>query len=404
MKINLNKAYIFFLLLPFYFPESLYRIGDDEVIQNISLLNRDFFVLIINLIYRFRFFIAVAAIVYMFIEIIWNSKALPSKMTVFLSFCGYTVWTLIATIINEGDIIATVKEIIICIGFLTLISILIKKYSKHLIEVLFFILTGILLLNIIFGMIYQHGIVTGKDSFSTIYYLIGTKNQATPIILQLMLIQSINHVKQNKFKTILDAALIILNVFMMASSTGIICVGVAYLFLFVNKSKISFDDLSDANKIKLIILATILFSLAVVFFDFQKSFSWFLTGVMHKDASLNSRTLIWGKAIIQIKENLIFGYGFGHNVFSHYYAHNLILQLLLTTGLIGLIIYIYFLYRIFKQGIQCSKKAVIAIFIICYIIMNTTEAFITNIWALGTLVIMFNSELLIQKKNNLKIV
>jgi len=71
---------------------------------------------------------------------------------------------------------------------------------------------------------------------------------------------------------------------------------------------------------------------------------------MHKGLSLSSRTFIWGDALNIIKENLFFGRGsFTNAEISSYilygttHAHNIILELLMRTGIIGTVAYLIFM-------------------------------------------------------------
>lgn len=96
--------------------------------------------------------------------------------------------------------------------------------------------------------------------------------------------------------------------------------------------------------------------------------------------SLNSRTYIWGHALKIIKENFLFGIG----VLSEYeisnfalygasHAHNIILELMLRTGFLGLICYLFYMLYPFiryRRSFLCTKNAILLISVFVYLILS----------------------------------
>jgi O-antigen ligase len=81
------------------------------------------------------------------------------------------------------------------------------------------------------------------------------------------------------------------------------------------------------------------------------------------EGNLSNREVIWKNIIPLIKSNPIFGIGqagyakFSQATYSVYASpHNVILEVLCFTGVTGLIIYFYFLFRIFKSSRQIYRK------------------------------------------------
>jgi O-antigen ligase len=111
-----------------------------------------------------------------------------------------------------------------------------------------------------------------------------------------------------------------------------------------------------------------------LFFTFLFISIDFISGIgrldIHKltiDSSIHYRYEIWLSSIKIIKDNLLFGIGPGivwdfiprySNLIKAYvsHSHNLYLQLLLDTGLIGITVVIYFIIQIFS-GIRASFKS-----------------------------------------------
>lgn len=83
----------------------------------------------------------------------------------------------------------------------------------------------------------------------------------------------------------------------------------------------------------------------------------------YKEGDLAGREVIWQRLLPLIEYNPIVGVGkTGYEYFSKITfgigtsPHNVILEVLCYTGIIGLIIYLLFLFRVFKKGYQNYKK------------------------------------------------
>jgi O-antigen ligase len=81
-----------------------------------------------------------------------------------------------------------------------------------------------------------------------------------------------------------------------------------------------------------------------------------------EEGDLAGRDVIWQQLISLIMSDPIFGVGitgytnFTHTVFGRYVSpHNVLIEILCYTGFVGLIIYLLFLFRIFKSGYQSYR-------------------------------------------------
>jgi len=82
----------------------------------------------------------------------------------------------------------------------------------------------------------------------------------------------------------------------------------------------------------------------------------------YEEGDLAGRDLIWQRLYPLIESNPILGVGkTGYHYFSQMIyggrksPHNVIIEILCYTGIIGLIIYLLFLFRVFKKGYQDYK-------------------------------------------------
>ena len=86
----------------------------------------------------------------------------------------------------------------------------------------------------------------------------------------------------------------------------------------------------------------------------------------------NGRDVLWPWGISLIKERFPFGYGvFGErpiigSTFKYGYIHNIVLEIILEFGIIGILLLIYFIYKSFKlvnYNIQAKWKALFILFL-----------------------------------------
>lgn len=105
----------------------------------------------------------------------------------------------------------------------------------------------------------------------------------------------------------------------------------------------------------------ILFILIYVF-DFQNIFYAFLTsnllakGGEYYGITLNSRTIIWKYAINLIEKRPLLGYGVlsdeaikNYALYGTDHCHNIFIEILFRTGIIGCVCYFYYLFKPFKS-------------------------------------------------------
>jgi len=99
-----------------------------------------------------------------------------------------------------------------------------------------------------------------------------------------------------------------------------------------------------------------------------------------QDRDLSGREIIWQNIAPLIKDNFIFGVGtvgylnFSQDTFGYMNSpHNVFLEILCYTGIIGLMIYMVFLYRIFLKSYELYRnKKILLPLILLFPILGTT--------------------------------
>ena len=153
----------------------------------------------------------------------------------------------------------------------------------------------------------------------------------------------------------------------------------AYIISKYNKFLLKFFT------IKKVAVFCVLVLFLIMAFDIQNHMLWLLrlVGKSAKATTLNSRTIIWEKAFNIIKQNIILGIGElsaeqveGYALYGMDHAHNLILDLLLKSGIVGTISYLYFylgfLSKYFRKALK-SSGFILVITLIGYFVLSMMD-------------------------------
>lgn len=341
MKIKRESSYIFFLFFIALMPEIFTQIK--PIFYICSLLA----------ILEFGYFI------------FYFKKNAPIYLLIWLGTCGYL---LIAMILNENikDIDQWGKTTIFVSDIILLLNYYVKKEkSRQLIAVLsilgifYFALNGLVILMFPNGLIHTVG---GN------YYFLGTRNSILKFFVAFLSIIGLESIYTNKKKRLyIFLVLSIGQILYFSVSTAITCCFIiAFLLLF-------YKVLDGKINLKLILISTTLISLAFVFLNASSLFAWFITNVLQKDVGLNSRSLIWSKAIQILgsdRKLLFLGHGIQNDgnfiyLYQLYWpAHNQLLEWLYEFGILGIsLLYSFFLNLEIKK---CCGFDVYFIYIVIF--------------------------------------
>ena len=123
--------------------------------------------------------------------------------------------------------------------------------------------------------------------------------------------------------------------------------------------------------------------ISLVFFRIQNLFSFLIVDVLHKDLTLSSRTFLWDKAIKIIKNNIFIGIGvqkseYMLNNISAYHSHSYFLNILVQSGVFGLISFLLCIFVSLKKLSQYENSnisKIISFTIFSMLIMLLVDTF-----------------------------
>lgn len=240
--------------------------------------------------------------------------------------------------------------------------------------------------SLILTLFYNLGI--GIGNFGGRVSIFGDNENSIAIKLCISILIIINFILFEKTKLIYKvvSALFIplLLAFMLetGSRTGVVCLFVGILLFFFNLKGRSVSQ-------KIIIFISIPFLIYFVVQRFmyseiaQKRFERTI-----ENSDLAGRDRIWKKIVLMIEENPITGHGvtgftaMSTEAFGKFNSpHNVILEILVTTGMIGLSLFCFFMFKVFQNTWRSyidHKFILPLVLFVCYLLIVMTSHTLEN--------------------------
>ena len=374
-----------------------------------------------SLIYMMSLFpILASQIVYTIINSKFATFLLVLKMFVFIYYFGkkvirhyisvldmaigmyFVVWG-ISVLINEESIVEYAKEIIVICTLIFMVEEAKHTDIKAFFDALTLMLFLLFLINFVVAIIVPDGLWQTMSIYGTEadYMFLGLGNQLTPMFL-IALMTALFQYEMKDIKFVILYGIVLLgNIYFMSSATAIVGSCVMLGVFIITK-------LSEKEKIPRIAMAiVVVVGIAIVIFRIQYIFSFIIEDILGKTLTLSSRTIIWDKALTLIGKGPIIGYGTGTlaTVIGDRNAHCFFLQILIQSGIIGLLCYINIFRIVLKKCNKCSKLKSYMIVNSCicgYLTCCITEVYAQNFLILILCIAFIGNKLetVIQKPSN----
>lgn len=217
-----------------------------------------------------------------------------------------------------------------------------------------------LFLNLFSILINPNGIY-GEGIYGSYKYFLGYDNYSALFVsLGMIIVLIYNYIKNKKISIIGILTIIIVNVgniitWVATSVVAVLIATLLILVIFFLKFKAIDKILDRVLNIKSLLIGVIIFFFIIVLFRLQDSFSHIIVDILHKDLTFTGRTFIWDKALQQFFSSPFLGIGMlNYNVrlnsaINIYHAHNLILNILMESGIIGVSLYFYLFIYLSKK-------------------------------------------------------
>lgn len=287
----------------------------------------------------------------------------------------YFFITLFSALVNRTLSLGILYSIIGFICLYLFINHCTKNFTE-LITGLYYLFSVVLIINFISMLVYPEGIISAEN-FDSIYFL-GGKNAISTVVLPaftVIFLYTYYVYDKYKFIPIVLSIICVITLYITGSGTGIvisICAGA--FFLLYKKVNISFNTY--------FLVYIILYLLIVVLRLQEILFGDFINNVLQKDMTFTGRTGIWDIMMQNIDQFWFLGLGKGNNFIFNYTnqlseTHNGFLEIILSSGFLGLIMFILLLLVVGKQLTLYRKhifSKILSFSIFAYLIIGLTES------------------------------
>ena len=237
-----------------------------------------------------------------------------------------------------------------------------------------------LCINLILCIIKEHSSYIYSSQRLAFRGLFGNRNTIPLITIPTMLLITIkSDYIQEKFNIfdLLQLFVCYYLIIMSKSSTGLVIGTIALGYIFFKKYLIRVSFLW-----KMLVYLTLFFSL-VIFKIHETILSNFITMILKKNISLTGRTFIWDYSLQSLVKSPFIGFGSKQNLIMNNFgvteAHNGFIEILMATGLTGLMIILLILWLVRKKLDQCHfiLANIIGTSIFIYLLNVLTESGLT---------------------------
>lgn len=298
---------------------------------------------------------------------------------------AFIFWRIISSYYFSNSITDLSNSVKIC-TLILLINLTIKKSPKELFNALSIVFGMYIIINFLTLFLFPEGLYVDNPRLGQLRpaWFLGIDNQFSvfliPGIILAVLSSWYTHSKISVFAWI-QIVVATFTIFITFSATAVIS------FVFVLLA----ITLSLRKKIKLINISFYRISLIyivvwflLVWLNSLELFQTLIVDILEKDMTLSGRTRIWAVVFDVIDESLLYGHGINVRVLvghTYFVAHNMILQIILESGIIGLSLFVLCI-ALAGNEMQTYKKNSITLILVIGIfgvlIGGLTEAYRLN--------------------------
>lgn len=274
------------------------------------------------------------------------------------------------------------KPILVC-GLLELY----KKDYIRIIEVLTKCLLTCVIVDAITMVLYPGGMY--RDSLYSLYWFLGYKTSRFIMELPLCIFTAyLCNIKHGKFG-IRTYFVVLLSVFTLfkaeavAAGVSMIIAGVAFVVIDKSrKSRLAQQLIQMVLDYRFFILIYSFILISTITVDQNKWLQDVIVNVLHKSPTLSTRTIVWGMSLPLISQKPLIGYGWLSmkeyiELYSNSFAtspHNMVIEILLTVGVVGLFTYVLlYAFALKKRNGEQLNNFVLAVGIIIMAIVGITS-------------------------------
>lgn len=238
------------------------------------------------------------------------------------------------------------------------------------------------------GFVYQVSAYDGLSAYNMHSNFISSDNMYAPFLLCFLLLGEIYHEYYCGKKRFVYGGMWVIGLvtaIKIFSATCLVALTIYSAIIFLRKHHLGI------GKIKLwkVVLSFFAIFILIYYFKIQNLFSFIIVGILGKDITLTGRIGLWERAIEMIGQKWLFGWGNWNRGaiilrdYYYWYAHNLILDILLEGGLITFGAFSLLIYRMGKEirrYISCKAISYCLYVMFAFVILNITESYFSSVY------------------------
>lgn len=314
---------------------------------------------------------------------IWKNA--PSLLGISVFWCIY----LINCIRTGTDVVSIATAAIACVLFLLLIAYEVRAGNGLvLLRVITRLSVFCIVAHILSVLLSIAGILKLGDG-STATYLFGMDNYSAFFLYPMLTISLFYlHLRYGRF-TWRGWLLLFSVVFTYLLTKSATAAGAGLLMLAFYLARNLYCKLPKVMGVRWFIPGVVIFLVLICGFSIQNLLASLLDS-MSKGVTLNSRTIIWDMTLDLFAEKPLFGHGNltqqqidDYVLYGTTHAHNILLELLLRTGIIGTLGYIMFLCGFIPFGLKRKAKPadkhrnILFVGLVCQLVLSLMDFYPT---------------------------
>lgn len=325
------------------------------------------------------------ALIYMTTKIIKNRKIKNYAFLVYYIIFGSIY--IINSVIYDTEYFDTLNNFYSNLILMCYIHLEMNLNKRNLLNNLSLLFKIIIILQIISMIVIYTFKLDIFGNESGIKYFLGLDNYSAFVIIPMISVIFFRDElfeKEISNQNIILLALLNVCYFYTESVTAFIALFILLFCIICLKNKKNILKYFSIRRIAILIAIS---TIMIITMNFQNLFSYLLENIMKKGITLNSRTIIWERTIDLIKNKPILGWGElstidikNYVLYGAEHAHNVFLELLLRTGIIGTLAYITFIDKavsnVYKKENTKNEISILLIGIIAFEIISFMDCYL----------------------------
>ena len=316
-----------------------------------------------------------AAMCVIFYVMVYDRIRIKKDIWVFLIFWG--IYFVSSCLNSQRSIPRVLYNAIVLLSLVLFIYISVKKDLYKLLRVLSYIYAAFIYLNFLLDIVFPHGLYRTSGYHAA--HLLGDDNAVIYVALPgLVVMICYSIMKYGRITWHIWLAALITEISLLrvwsVSAMAMLTMFLVMLIYVINIGNIDYR----------LLLGGVLFAMAVCLFGLSNSHvQAFIVNVLHKDATLSGRTILWAGALKMIGQKPLLGYGgyyeygrFNTSKLYTYSCHTPYLQLMIDGGILLFAVFVLITFRAFRQMKNKKRNVyigVMAIGMTCMMINYITE-------------------------------